>query len=190
MRRLLVALAAMAILASACSDDSDPPAGLPPVDVLDSADLFEPELTALGLRLTDRGGLIDRSDGGYEKSAQGDHFALYVEPIDDAGYTLDDFATNLVELTRLTAPRVFDAYPGVVSYDICQEPTPALDTDPDADEPRPLTQVQLTRDRVEAIDWETFDTAALFAESTGDGNFVFVSGPIAEHPDIAPFARG
>ena len=192
MRRLLPLLLTSLLLLVACGNDDDGGAeaqadrGLPPVAAADGADLFEPELEALGLRVTDRGGLVDRSDGGYELSADGDHYALYVEPIDDATYTDDDFVENLVELTKLTAPLVFDTYPGVVSYDICQEPR---SSENDAEEPPAITQIELRRSTADTVDWDTLDLATLVSlhkQGTYE-DFVYIGAPLVNHPAFAPY---
>ena len=47
----------------------------PPSDFDELAAIFEPQIADMGLRLT-RGGLIDRSGGGYRESDTGQHLAL------------------------------------------------------------------------------------------------------------------
>lgn len=123
---------------------------LPPAGALDLAHLYEAPLAELGLRLTDRGGLIDRSDGGYEPSAAGDHLALYVEPIADR--TTGEYVDGILDVAVVFAD-VFDRWPGLASYDVCQEPVDLDDTQ--GPEPLPVTQIELTRQQAADIDWAT-----------------------------------
>lgn len=148
---------------------------LPPVDAINAEGLFGDELAALGLRLTNRGGLIDRSGGGYVKSVNGDHYALYVEPISD-DYSVDDYAANLLVLARLMGPELMDRYPDLASYDVCQEP-PAGEVEDRY--PPPATQIDLSRDLVESVDWENATHDDLFA-LRGEGGVVRVSPAIAD----------
>jgi hypothetical protein len=111
------------------------------------------------MRLTPRGGLIDRSDGYYQ-SASGDHLALYVEPID--GRTTQEYVDGILSISQVFAPDVFDRWPGLRSFDVCQEPLPAVDP---RDEPIPITQIELTRAQSDAIDWDTVTVGDLVAAS-------------------------
>ncbi len=177
-RRFVAASLATALLGFAACGDGEPtptdeafdpltttiaPADLdgplPPVDAINAEGLFGDEFAALGLRLTNRGGLIDRSNGGYVKVETGDHYALYVEPVSES-YSVEDYADNLLVLARLVGPALMDRYPGLVSYDICQEPPAAEQEDP---YPPPATQIDLSREQVDAVDWETATVADLFA---------------------------
>jgi hypothetical protein len=204
MRRVLSIIMPIAVLLAACGDGEPTAAApptpeellgttivpidldgdLPPVDAIHADAIIGADLAALGLRLTNRGGLIDRSDNGYDKSVTGTHYALYVEPILDS-YTIDDFAVNLVALTKATAPVLFDRYPGLESYDICQEPR---SIDDNALYPPPVTQIELDRGQVESIDWETFDLATLFAQRDTGGT-VRISPSVAVHPSLAEYAQ-
>ena len=83
---------------------------VPPVNAADIESLYAEDLKALGMRLTPRGGLIDRSDGGYYQSSTGDHLALYVEPI--AERTDQEYVDGIVEVSRVFAADVFDAVAG------------------------------------------------------------------------------
>jgi hypothetical protein len=103
--------------------------------------------------------LVDRSDG-YEFSDTGSHLALYVEPIDDASYDINDYVTNIYVLMAVVTPEVFGPYAGILTYDICQEPYQAED---DGYEPFPVTQVEITREVAETYDWENGDLASFLA---------------------------
>lgn len=207
-RPTLTLLAAMALLIGACAngDDDDtasvaepgaitiidplastiaPPVldgSLPPVDSINAAPLFADAFDDLGVELTNRGGLIDRTDGRYQKSATGTHYALYVEPTGE--YSVDDFVAGLVDLTRATAPFLFERYPDLESYDICQEPN---DVDDASQYPPPITQIEFTREQIESVDdWDAFDLDALFALRDSGGR-VSLSETVAAHPDLAPY---
>lgn len=172
-----IVLLAVAPLA-ACSDDSDragggdggdsattttappvsiEPAPYPPNDDEELAELFDPVLEPLGLRLT-RGALIDRGDGNYDESATGRHLALYAEPIDEDTYPVERYVDGIWEVTAAVTPLVFDSWSELDTYDICQEPLPSQD---DREEPFPLTQVELGREDYETFDWEVGDLPSL-----------------------------
>jgi hypothetical protein len=196
-RRVAVALAAVVTLATmACGDDasdttSPPPTeatndtveteDFPPNDFAALAAILDPMLEPMGLVLT-RGALIDRTDGGYERSDTGTHLALYVEPIDEASYTLDDYVAGVYDVTALVTPYVFERWTEIDSYDICQEPPNA--EDPSA-EPFPVSQVEMDRASSDAFDWEGGDLEALLAASKeGGGVRVVTSRELREHPEF------
>ncbi|MEL7210923.1 MAG: hypothetical protein AAGK32_22265, partial [Actinomycetota bacterium] len=47
--------------------------------------------------------------------------------------------------------QVFELWPAVESYDICQEPPADVDPRP---EPAPYTQIDMARDVAESVDWD------------------------------------
>jgi hypothetical protein len=146
---------------SAATTSDPPPTGgetFPPNDVAALKAIFDPLVEPLGLRLT-RGAVVDRTDG-YEFSDTGSHLALYVEPVDEAGYGIDDYVENIYTLTEVVTPAVFDAFSGIETYDICQEPHQA---DDDRYEPFPVTQVEITRQNAEDYGWETGDLPSFLA---------------------------
>lgn len=167
-RRTFLFGAGAAALLVACGDDGDQksPATsadsstttrldgldgpLPPVDATALEPLLGPRLKELGLVLTDRGGLIDTRNGQYVKSPNGNHVALYVEPAGD--YSNDQFIDGILEVTRLSAPTIFERWPAVESYDICQEPR--AEDDP-RDDPVPATQIFMTSEQSGEIDWKS-----------------------------------
>ena len=120
---------------------------LPPNDPTALAQIYDPLVEPLGLRVT-RGALVDRSDGGYEVADTGTHLALYVEPTGE--YTDDDYLAGVWDVTALITPDVFARYTELESYDICQEPAPTVDNRP---EPPPVSQIDITRDTAAKIDW-------------------------------------
>lgn len=137
--------------------DTDDPSR-PPNTVAELQQLFNPIVEPMGLRVT-RGALVDISDG-YVQSDTGTHLALYVEPTEEAEATYDNatYIDGIYDLTALVTPIVFDTWPGVESYDICQEPLQTVDP---AYEPFPMTQVELSRDAAAGYDFATGDLPTL-----------------------------
>jgi hypothetical protein len=150
------------------TSDTEATSELPPQTPYDLEPFYAEALADIGMRLTNRGGLIDRSGGGYVSSPEGTHLALYVEPIADR--TTEEFIDGIRDVAVIFSD-VFERWPGLESYDVCQEPT-----DPDGTqeaEPLPVTQIELTRAESEAIDWETVTVVDL------------VRGSRAEPPTLA-----
>lgn len=158
---------------------SAPEGALPPAAALDLEPYYGADLAAIGMRLTDRGGLIDRSGGGYLPSAEGTHLALYVEPIGDR--TLTEYLDGIRSVTAIFAGDIFDRWPGLVSFDVCQEPTTADDARP---EPLPVTQIEMTRDEAAAFDFTSATVLDLMRASRADppGLALRVSSEVARDP--------
>ncbi len=160
-RNTLLAMAVAIVLASCGDDGAASPTTVgepyPPDTIAELAEIFDPQLEPLGLRFT-RGALIDRSDGGYVPSAEGEHLALYVEPLDGVDYDTADYVDGVGTVTALVTPYVFDRWSGVETYDICQEPPTEID---DSDAPVPYTQIEIDRESAEAVDWDTATTATV-----------------------------
>ena len=174
-RRLgsVVLVVVLAMGTAACGDDdgaegvpqtvdpasttTEPSAGsLPPPEAADLEPIYGEALADLGLRLTPRGGLIDRSDGGYVASPTGRHLALYVEPLDER--TVAEYIDGIRDVAVVFAD-VFERWPALETYDVCQEPP-----DPNGDqgpEPLPVTQIELTREEAEAIEWDSVSVVDL-----------------------------
>lgn len=153
--------------ASTTADSTDGTTGtvdndgsLPPAGALDLEPIYGDALAEIGLKLTDRGGLIDRSGGGYVQSAEGDHLALYVEPIDDR--TTPQYIDGIRSVAAVFGD-VFDRWSGLASYDVCQEPA-----DDDQPEPLPVTQIELTRAEAAAFDWDSVTVVDLVRASLAD----------------------
>lgn len=172
--------ASLFVGAAACGDDDDAtdaapttePSGaettpteaggttseFPPNDVATLKAIFDPLLEPLGVRLT-RGVVVDRTEG-WEVSDTGTHLALYVEPVDDATYTTDDYVEGIYTVGAAVIDEVFAPWPGIETFDICQEP---YQTDDDRYEPFPRTQIEMTRAQADAFDWENSDLPELLA---------------------------
>ncbi|MEX0873547.1 MAG: hypothetical protein WD646_10770 [Actinomycetota bacterium] len=159
----------------------------PPVRAAALRPIYGPALAELGLVLTARNGLIDRSDGGYRNSAEGTHLALYVEPVDER--TTPDYVDGIVSVTKVFLPDVFERWPGLESFDVCQEPPPSVD---DSSEPEPITQIEVTREQATGIDWSTVTLADLVsaAEEKPPRVSLHVSDAVARSPEFrAPSPR-
>lgn len=155
----LVAVALTIVVATACSSGNSGTARrkLPPDKKAAIAKVFASEVDRLGLRLT-RGALLDLKTG--KPSPSGTHLAVYVEPT--GPYTADDYARRIVAVTKVFAPRSFDMWRGLTSFDVCQEPTPDVDARP---EPPPKTKVTMTRDAAREVRWKRLDLPTLLSDA-------------------------
>jgi hypothetical protein len=158
------------MLVAACGDDNaaqstatPDTAGRPPKNASEIVPLYEDELAELGLLLTPRNGLIDRSNNQYINSAEGQHLAIYVEPT--RGRTNEEYVEGILSVTKIFVPDVFERWPRLESMDVCQEPDPVIDN---REEPPPLTQIEFTREQAAAIDWDEVTVADLVAWSKED----------------------
>jgi hypothetical protein len=153
----LAAVAATLIAACACSSSGgNESQRLPPNDKEAIEKVFRSELDRLGLHLT-RGALVDVDSG--RPTSKGTHLAVYVEPV--GPYSADDYAGSIVAVTKVFAPRSFDTWSGLVSFDVCQEPLPGVDT---RREPPPKTKVDMTRNASEEVDWDDLDLRQLLID--------------------------
>lgn len=149
-----------------------PGASLPPDDAAELAEIFQPLLTPLGLRFT-RGSVVAR--GGDTPN----HLALYAEPT--ATWEDERFVTTIVPLARAVTPVVFATWSGLDSYDICQEPSPAIDDSPEAS---PITQLDMERSYAESVDWDTVTLGRIVRDlPTRTDVFLYTTG------DLAPAVR-
>jgi hypothetical protein len=147
----------MLIAAGACSSSGDNESQrLPPNDKAAIERVFRSELDRLGLRLT-RGALVDLKSG--RPTSKGTHLAVYVEPV--GPYSADDYVGSIVAVTKVFAPRSFDTWSGLVSFDVCQEPLPSVDT---RREPPPKTKVDMTRNASDKVDWDDLDLSQLLID--------------------------
>jgi hypothetical protein len=134
-----------------------PPDGaqrLPPNDIAYLRRLYDPVLEPMGVRIT-YGGLSDPARA-YAEDNNGTHLALYVEPT--GSYSTEQYVDGLWTISALMTPDVFARWPELLSFDVCQEPRPGED---DSDKPPPVTQILLTREQSQTIDWENGDLVDL-----------------------------
>jgi hypothetical protein len=136
---------------------------LPPAAAGDLEAIYGDALAAVGMDLTDRGGLIDRSGGGYEPSGSGDHLALYVAPVGER--SAQEYVDGIRDVA-VVFDDVFERWPGLASFDVCQEP---VDDDPrPGREPLPVTQIEVTKAEAAAIDWDTVTVLDLVRASQAE----------------------
>ena len=167
--RLVLAAILLLIVPVACGDDDE--GGLPPGDDEGIEDIFQPFFDPLGLEFT---------YGSIQELESGKHLALYVEPTGPA--TDEQYLERLLSSSAVVIPFLFDEYPGLNSFDICQEPVPTGPDDPPQPEPR--TVVHLTRAQAGTVeDWATATLVDLITASrTGKGGEVRVDAAIARLP--------
>jgi hypothetical protein len=179
-------IVAALVLGAACSSDGSDEETLPPNDFDELADIFNPELRPLGLVLT-RGALVDTDDGGYRRSDEGNHLALYVEPT--RSYTPEDYARGIVPSAQVFLPEVFERWPELETMDVCQEPIPGTD---DRDEPPPVTQLYVSRAESRSIEWRDVELPDLVATAArGNRGFtLYVSPAITSDPSYPRVTSG
>jgi len=199
--RLLIAalVVALAAVSAACGDDNgaegEPtppttvePGSLPPPKAHDLEALYGKALADVGMQLTDRGGLIDRSGGGYVASPTGRHLALYVEPIGPER-TMEQYYDGILGVARVFSD-IYDRWPLLETYDVCQEPP-----DPDGTqdpEPLPVTQIELDRAQSDAIDWDSVTVEDLIRGSQQEPPTIVlrVGTEMVEYPPYAALVDG
>lgn len=138
-----------------------PEEDLPPHTFDDLAPILDPLVEPLGFRVT-RASLISLDT--YQATADGTHLAVYVVPLADQ--TPDRYARQIVPLAAAFLPSVFDRWPALLSFDVCQEP---FGWDGEGTPPS-LTIVDLDRDASQAVDWATLDLAGLIEAAADDSD--------------------
>jgi hypothetical protein len=161
--------------------DPSPAASLPPLnDVAFFEDLYGEDLAALGLRFT-RAARFEENLGHapYSPSPTGTHLALYAEPV--GTYTAERFLGNIAPLTQVFRD-VFERWPGLTSFDICQEPIQSEATE--EREPVPASQVRISKTQALALDWDRLDLPILIRAATRKPPqiILFVSRRLRGHP--------
>lgn len=159
--------AALVVAALLCGCARDVAAPLPPLEAQDVATIYADDLADLGLVLTDRGGLVDAET--YEPDPDGTHLSLYVAP---SGERSDEaYVDGLASVTAIFAGDVFERWPELESFDVCQEAVPQQG----ADTAPARTQVTLTREAARSVDWSraTLDDVAS-ATAEFPASFLFV----------------
>jgi hypothetical protein len=172
--RCLLALVAVVAL-GACGSDSAPAGAERPAGLDELREVFAADLAEMGLRLTDRGGVVD-VEGGYTRSATGTHVSVYVEPV--GGRSDQEYVDGILATARLVGPEVFARWSAIESFDVCQEPPPAVDDDA---EPAPYTRLDMRREPAEALEWDALTLAELLTlarDEAGEGVLLYVGSPI------------
>jgi hypothetical protein len=182
--RGVVAIVAVLSLAACASpgrrdDRSGAHPGYPPADQATLIRNLQPMVEPYGLEVT-RASLIDL-DADYSPSPTGGHLALYARPT--GVYPTERYIGNLAPLAA-TLTDVFDRWPKLESFDVCQEP----DDDP-SDAPPPVTLVNVPRADASAVAAAGSDLSALVslarernAGADPRGLVVEVRGTAANHP--------
>lgn len=114
---------------------------VPPESFEELEAIFAPRFEEVGMLLT-RASMVEL-DGG-------PHLQLYVEP--PGTFTTEEYVENIVPTTAAVVPFIFDTWPELASFDVCQEPPPGVD---DSVAPEQVSVVALTRDQAAEIDWPT-----------------------------------
>ena len=135
------------------------PAPLPPHTLDQLAPILDPLVEPLGFRVT-RAALISLDD--YEPSPDGTHLAVYVVPLTDQ--TPDEYAAQIVPLAAALLPEVFDRWPALASFDVCQEP---YEWDGEGTPPS-WTILDLDRASAAAVEWDSLELSELVAISRLD----------------------
>jgi hypothetical protein len=170
--------ATAAVGSAHAGDDS-----LPPAARKDLVAIFAKKVKPLGLRVT-RAALVNPSE---ERDPEGTHLAIYVEPTGD--YSIDAYLQGTVDVSKVFLPYVFRRWKDLRSFDVCQEPRPAVDPRP---VPAPETQVYATRAGSKLVDWKTVDVATMIRTSreesaaAGTQRLPRFSVFVAEHIQITP----
>ncbi len=163
----------LAVVASACTGQAattTPPALLPPHEREDLAALFDPLVEPLGYQVT-RASLIDRST--YQVDAEGGHLALYVAPLTDI--SADQFAVAFPSLVAVFLPFVFDQWPELHTFDVCQEPFNSTEETPPS-----LTIIDLTREAAATVDWGQLDLAGVIDLNQKQGISVWARAQVRD----------
>ena len=178
-RELLVAVvASLALLSSACGGDEGTGDG-PPADSAGSAATefgreYDASLADLGFRVGRAGFTEDATSEEYREG--GRHLAVYVEPIRELSD--EEYVEGVALVARLFLPDVFEEYPDLASFDVCQEPRSS------DDDPKPRTQIALNREQASRVDWSSATTADLLRGSRATPNTVnlFVDDELRASP--------
>jgi hypothetical protein len=144
-------------------------ATLPPSSRKELVAIFGPKVKEYGLRVT-RAALVNPRQ---ERDPDGTHLAIYVEPTGD--YTPQDYIDGTVDVTRVFLPYVFTRWKGLQSFDVCQEPRPAVDDRP---VPAPETQVYATRAGSKLVDWRKVDVTTMLERSQAEAEAARTQRPL------------
>ena len=148
------------------------------------ADLRAGAGRARACELTDRGGLIDRSGGGYEPSATGRHLALYVEPMGER--TVDEYIDGHRATWRWCSATSSSAGPAS-SPTTCARSrwTTAASRAPNR---CPSPRSSSPRQEAAAFDWDTVTVVDLVRSSRAEPPGIALR--VSTEPDQRPSLRG
>lgn len=146
-------------------------AQLPPSEFSDLAPLLEPYAASLGFTVT-RAALVDL--GTYQTSAEGTHLAVYLVATTER--TPDEVAQAVIPMAALFLPEVFERWPGLLSFDVCQEP---FDSAGDPSVPSD-TIVNVSREDAAFVDWDTVTLAELHDIAQSREGFTLYAAPEIE----------
>jgi hypothetical protein len=180
----VVAFLAAAALTMACVEHSSDRSSqverpvLPPPAREELTAILEPKVAPLGLRVA-RVALVDERTR--TPAPDGRHLALYVEPT--SAWTSRQFVEAIAPLAQRLVPDVFSRWPGLVSFDVCQEPPPGVDDRP---QPPPVTTLEVTKEAVAKIEWGTADLSTVLAAviRRTPGIRLNVSQPLSHEPAL------
>jgi hypothetical protein len=136
------------------------------------AALYNPVLEQYGYTLS-RASAVDSTTGRYGTNG-GDHLALYAQPTRQL--SPDDYARGLWDLAALFATDVFDRWPGLRSFDICQE-QPDSENNPDDEA---VTQLAIERSAATGIDWTNGQLDDLLAAAASEDITLTINSPASE----------
>ena len=134
---------------------------LPPSNQAALQRMFDPQLAPLGLHTT-RAALQDPHD--YRRSAKGTHLAMYVEPTAQGLVDRATYVRNIMRVAHIFLPSIYKRWPGLKSFDICQEPEQVLDPRP---APIPVTQLVASRQAAATVDWKHATLVTLLRRRRG-----------------------
>jgi len=145
--------------ATAAPTTTAPGDPLPPHTLEGLAPILDPMVEPLGFRVT-RAALISLDT--YQPTPDGTHLAVYVVPLEDQ--TPSAYARQIVPLAAALLPAVFERWPALESFDVCQEPF-AWDGE---GTPPSYTILDLDRESAGTVDWATIELSGLIAVAKED----------------------
>jgi hypothetical protein len=170
------------VFAGCASDAPAPPAALPPDGTAAMARAFDGPLRKLGWR-------VQRSELEHQDVDPGPadppgrrHLALYVRPLGQPDNA--DYIRGLASVAKLFVPSLFARHSELLSFDVCLEPTAAVDP---SDEPKPVTQVFVSREQLPRLDWARAGPADMVAGAARHPNALglFVAEGLRASPEWA-----
>ncbi|HZQ27747.1 MAG TPA: hypothetical protein VFA94_08610 [Acidimicrobiales bacterium] len=161
---LLVVGVAVVSLAAACTS-SEKRADVPADGAAAMIKVYGPQLQALGW--TVQRSEVQHNDVPGVAAPGKRHLAVYVRPVGKK--TPAEYIDGLATVSRVFLPDVFSRWPGLESFDVCEEPS--VEDDP-ADEPKPVTQILVTRKQAATVDWPNARPVDVVKAGTGHPNTI------------------